>query len=75
MDVVMPRLGDTMEDGTILAWHKHVGDAVQTGEVLCEVETDKSTVDLEAEASGILTAVYAADGTTVPIGTVIARIE
>ncbi len=75
MDVVMPRLGDTMEDGTLVAWRKQVGEAVRAGDILCEIETDKSTVEFEAEDSGTLVALYVKAGDVVPVGTAIACIE
>ena len=53
-DIVMPKLSDTMEEGTILKWLKQVGDAIAAGEVIAEVETDKADMELEAEQSGVL---------------------
>src|SRR6266566_3724308 len=53
-DVNMPKLSDTMEEGTIVEWKKKSGDEVKTGEVLAEVESDKATFDLEAESDGVL---------------------
>jgi len=53
-DVVMPRLSDSMEEGTILKWLKATGDEVRRGEELVEIETDKATIVYEAEADGFL---------------------
>ena len=53
-EVVMPRLSDTMEEGELAKWLKNVGDPVQKGESLAEIETDKATMDLEAFEDGIL---------------------
>jgi pyruvate dehydrogenase E2 component (dihydrolipoamide acetyltransferase) len=50
----MPKMSDTMTEGTIAAWHKHVGDKVKSGDVLAEVETDKATMDLESYSDGVL---------------------
>src|SRR4051812_26279598 len=72
-DVVMPRLSDSMEEGTILRWLKADGDEVQRGEELVEIETDKATMTYEADAAGVL-AVVASEGDTLPIGQVIATI-
>src|SRR4051794_30118479 len=72
-DVLMPRLNDSMEEGTILRWLKTDGDAVARGDELVEIETDKSTVVYAAEAEGVLH-VVAAVGETLPIGAVIARL-
>src|SRR3981081_2417111 len=72
-DVNMPKLSDTMEEGTIVEWKKKSGDAVKTGDVLAEVESDKATFDLEAEADGVLT-VIVEQGVPAKIGAPIARI-
>ncbi len=73
-DVLMPRLSDTMEEGTIARWLKHPGDAVQPGDVLAEIQTDKATMDLEAYDAGVLQRLLAEEGATVPIGQPIAVI-
>src|SRR3954452_1541190 len=72
-DVVMPRLSDSMEEGTILKWLKAPGDLVARGEELAEIETDKATMTYEADSDGVLE-IVAAEGETLPIGAVIARI-
>ena len=72
-DVNMPKLSDTMEEGTVLTWKVHEGDQVKRGDVLAEVESDKASFDLEAEASGYLHIVVD-QGNPVPVGDVIARI-
>jgi pyruvate dehydrogenase E2 component (dihydrolipoamide acetyltransferase) len=73
-DVVMPRLSDSMEEGTILRWVKSPGDQVERGEELVEIETDKANMIYEADVSGTLIEVIAEEGATLPIGEVIARI-
>ncbi len=73
-DVVMPRLSDSMEEGTILRWMKAPGDAVEQGEELVEIETDKANMVYEADTGGTLIEVVAGEGDTLPIGEVIARI-
>jgi pyruvate dehydrogenase E2 component (dihydrolipoyllysine-residue acetyltransferase) len=72
-EVVMPRLSDSMEEGTIVRWLKQDGDRVSEGDPLAEVETDKATVTFDADAAGTLQ-IVAAEGQTVPIGQLIARI-
>jgi pyruvate dehydrogenase E2 component (dihydrolipoamide acetyltransferase) len=72
-DVVMPRLSDSMEEGTILKWLKAEGDDVAKGDELVEIETDKATMTYEADAAGTL-AIVAEEGSTLAIGEVIARI-
>ncbi len=52
--VVMPKFGQTMTEGTIVRWEKRIGDDVKKGEVLLRIETDKSELDVEADASGYL---------------------
>jgi pyruvate dehydrogenase E2 component (dihydrolipoamide acetyltransferase) len=69
----MPRLSDSMEEGTIVRWLKHDGDVVSKGEPLAEVETDKATVTFDADADGTLR-ILAGEGKTVPLGGVIATI-
>ena len=70
----MPRLSDSMEEGTILRWLKSVGEEVQRGDELVEIETDKANMTYEALDDGVLVEVVAAEGDTLPIGEVIARI-
>lgn len=72
--VVMPKMGDTMEEGKILNWHKQVGDTVEKGEALAEVETEKVNIEAEAFASGTLRKILVQEGQTVPVGTPIALV-
>jgi pyruvate dehydrogenase E2 component (dihydrolipoamide acetyltransferase) len=72
-DVLMPKLSDSMEEGTILTWLKASGDQVEIGDELLEIETDKSTVTQAAEDAGALETL-AEEGSTVPVGERIARI-
>ena len=72
-DVVMPRLSDSMEEGTILKWLKAEGDEVTRGDELVEIETDKATMTYEADSAGTLS-IVAQEGDTLPIGEIIARI-
>lgn len=68
MDVVMPQLGETVREGTILTWHKRVGDKVRTDEPLFEVETDKVTMDIPAPAAGVLAQILVPVGGKVEVG-------
>jgi len=70
-EVVMPRMGLTMEEGTLVSWRKAEGQKVTAGEPLFEIETDKSTVEIEADKTGVLGKILVQVGTTVPVGTVI----
>jgi len=73
-EVVMPRLSDSMEEGTILTWLKQVGDEVAVGDELVEIETDKANMAYESDVAGTLQEILAQEGDTLPIGTPIARI-
>jgi len=73
-DIVMPRLSDSMEEGTILQWFKQVGDDVAVGDELVEIETDKANMAYEADVAGTLIEIVAGEGETLLIGSVIARI-
>ena len=72
-DVAMPRLSDSMEEGTILKWLKSDGDEVQRGEELVEIETDKANMTYEADQAGVLK-IVAQEGDTLPVGDTIAKI-
>ena len=71
-EITMPQPGQTMEEGTIIYWLKKEGDTVQEGEVLLEIETDKTTVEVESPYSGTLLKILSPEGETVPIHTRIA---
>ncbi|HYP48731.1 MAG TPA: biotin/lipoyl-containing protein, partial [Thermoleophilaceae bacterium] len=73
-DVTMPRLSDSMEEGTVLKWLVDVGSEVKRGEPLVEIETDKANMTYESDTDGVLVEVVADEGDTLPIGEVIARI-
>jgi pyruvate dehydrogenase E2 component (dihydrolipoamide acetyltransferase) len=72
-DVIMPRLSDSMEEGTIIKWLKQAGDSVSVGEPLADIETDKATITYEADAAGFLQ-IVAREGDTLAIGATIARL-
>ncbi len=74
-EVTMPKFGETMEEGTIVEWKKEVGDAVEEGEVLVDVETDKSILEVESFVSGTLLKILVETGQTVPVNTPIAIID
>ncbi|MFN8160338.1 MAG: dihydrolipoamide acetyltransferase family protein [Solirubrobacterales bacterium] len=74
IDVVMPRLSDSMEEGTVLRWLKAVGDEVAVGDELVEIETDKANMVYEADSAGTLVEIVAGEGESLAIGEVIARV-
>ena len=73
-DVAMPRLSDSMEEGTVLNWLKQVGDEVAIGEELVEIETDKANMGYEADVAGTLLEIFVGENETAPVGAIIARI-
>ena len=73
-DLELPRLADTLVEGTVSRWLKRPGDAVRKGEAVVEVETDKVNTELESPADGVLSEVLVAEGETVAVGHVLARI-
>jgi pyruvate dehydrogenase E2 component (dihydrolipoamide acetyltransferase) len=68
----MPRLSDTMEEGTVAKWHKKIGDQVSEGDLLAEIETDKATMDFEAFQEGTLLYIGVEEGDTVPVDSILA---
>src|SRR5271154_6913877 len=68
ISIEMPKLSDTMTEGTLVRWIKKVGDNVAVGDVLAEVETDKATMEMEAFDEGVLAEVYVQDGSKVEVG-------
>ncbi len=73
-NVIMPKMGDAMEEGTLLRWLKQVGDEIAVGDPLAEIETDKVSLEIEATEAGVLSKTYVDEGATVAIGTPIAAI-
>ncbi|HEX9055925.1 MAG TPA: dihydrolipoamide acetyltransferase family protein [Ktedonobacterales bacterium] len=72
--VLMPKLGDTMDEGTILSWRKKVGDAVKKGDALAEIETEEVNIEAESLVEGVLRRILVDIGETVPVGTPIALV-
>src|SRR5215510_2747142 len=73
-EIQMPKLSDTMTEGTLVAWKKKKGDQVSAGEVLAEIETDKATMEWESPEDGTLTEIYVQEGGKVNVGDKIAFI-
>ena len=74
-DVIMPKIGLDMEEGTILEWKKKEGDKISKGEVLLEIETDKAVTEVESALDGMLAEIVADEGDTVEITNTIAWVE
>ena len=72
VNIEMPKLSDTMTEGTLIKWHKQVGDPVEIGDILAEIETDKATMEMEAFDDGVITEILIREGEKAPIGGVLA---
>src|SRR5260370_12028504 len=75
IQVVMPQMGDSVTEGTVLEWHKHEGDTVAADETLVEISTDKVDAEVPSPASGTIIKIHAAEGDTVAVGAVLAEIS
>lgn len=73
--IEMPKLSDTMTEGTLIKWHKKVGDSIEIGDILAEIETDKATMEMEAFDEGILTGIFVKEGEKAIIGGVLAELD
>src|SRR5215218_7632389 len=74
VEVVMPPMGDSVSEGSILEWHKQEGDEVSEDETLVEISTDKVDAEVPAPVSGTVVKIHAAEGDTVGVGSVLAEI-
>ncbi len=75
IDITMPALSPTMETGTLAKWLVKVGDVVKSGDILCEIETDKATMEVESIDEGTVAELLVAEGAdAIPVGQVIARL-
>src|SRR3954451_9907224 len=74
VEVVMPAMGDSVSEGSILEWHKQEGDEVSEDETLVEISTDKVDAEVPAPVSGTVVKIHAAEGDTVGVGSVLAEI-
>src|SRR3954469_25738147 len=74
-DIQMPKLSDTMTEGTLVSWKKKKGDKVAAGDVIAEIETDKATMEWESPEDGTLTEIYVEEGGKVNVGDRIAFIR
>ncbi len=72
--IIMPKMGDAMEEGTLVRWLKSEGDAVSEGEPIAEIATDKATVEIEAPGAGVLKGIRVQEGAVVPVNTPLAYI-
>ena len=76
IELKMPALSPTMEEGTLAKWLKQEGDTIEPGDIIAEIETDKATMEFEAIDEGVISRILVAEGTeNVAVGTVIAELE
>ena len=75
MDVIMPKMGESVNEGTIIKWHKKVGDKVKRDEIIFEISTDKVDTEIPASNDGVLSEIRVNEGETVEVGTVVAVID
>lgn len=73
--ITMPKVGHVMEEGTIVSWHKNIGDRIVKGDIVLEIMMDKANFEVEAFESGTLAEILAQPGDDVKVGTPIARLE
>ena len=75
MDIIMPKMGESVNEGTILKWHKKVGDLVKMDEIIFEISTDKVDTEIPSSTEGVLREILVKEGDTVEVGTVVAIID
>ena len=75
VDIKVPSLGESVTEATVGKWFKAAGDAVKVDEPLCELETDKVTVEVPSPVSGVLSEIKVAEGTTVAVGAVLGSVK
>ena len=75
VDVVMPKMGESIQEGKILRWAKKVGETIAKDETILEISTDKVDSEIPSPVGGVLAAIVVAEQETVPVGTVIAKVE
>ena len=74
IEVKMPRLSDTMEQGTVVKWSVKPGQQVKSGDVIADIETDKATMELQTFDEGTVSSLVVPEGQSVPVGTVIMQL-
>jgi len=73
IQVVMPAMGDSVAEGTVLEWHKQEGDSIEVDETLVEISTDKVDAEVPSPAAGTIVRIHAAEGDTVAVGALLAE--
>ena len=75
MEIILPNIGETVDEGKVVKWLKQVDDQVNDGDILCEVETDKSTMEVPTTIDGTIKEIRVKEGDIVPVGTILAIVE
>ena len=75
MDIIMPAIGETVNEGKLTKWFKKAGDQINEGDILCEVETDKTTMEIPSTTNGILKETIVQENETVAVGAILGIIE
>ena len=75
MDIIMPAIGETVNEGKLAKWFKKEGDQINEGDIVCEVETDKTTMEIPSTTNGILKKIIVQESETVEVGTKLGIVE
>ena len=75
IEFTMPKLGHVMEEGTVVCWRKQIGDRVEKGEILLEVESEKAVIEVESTVSGVLLKILVEPDQTAPVGMPLAMLD
>ncbi len=75
MDIIMPAIGETVNEGKLAKWFKKTGDQINEGDILCEVESDKTTMEIPSTINGILKEIIVQENETVAVGAILGIIE
>ena len=75
MDIIMPAIGETVNEGKLAKWFKKTGDQINEGDILCEVESDKTTMEIPSTINGILKEIIVQENETVAVGALLGIIE
>tara|TARA_B100002049_G_scaffold231258_1_gene208928 strand:- start:545 stop:772 length:228 start_codon:yes stop_codon:yes gene_type:complete len=75
MDIIMPAIGETVNEGKLAKWFKKTGDQINEGDILCEVESDKTTMEIPSTIDGILKEIIVQENETVAVGAILGIIE
>ena len=75
MDIIMPAIGATVNEGKLAKWFKKIGDKINEGDILCEVESDKTTMEIPSTTDGILKEIVVQENETVAVGAILGILE